>query len=435
VTLQGSSLTTIENSDFTDSGLYLSDGANNNMIQNNYIHGNLNSTLIVVQSSGNGIFNNVIWNNGGQAAIVLDGASGTVIQGNYLGTDQSGTVAGGTTAFGIFSKNNDNNDNIIGGDTAGTRNVISGNSQGGIEIGGNNNWILGNFIGVDVTGANPLPNGTPGGLSNAGGITILGGSGNSIGGTTAGDGNVISANYYSGSGGSGITLLDNGGDLVAGNWIGTDATGTVAGLGNSGPGVAISSGSGDTIGGMTQAAGNVISGNSGDGLVLDSDGSLVEGNLIGTDTTGSQPLPNGEDGILIISSHNTIAANVISGNVGFGIQIYTNANLVQGNFIGTTLDNASALPNEQGGVYLDGAAFNTIGGTAGTAINVISGNAGQNLWIAGGNAIGNTVLGDIIGLGLSRQLLNGAPDADGVDITGGASGNFIEENLALRQVC
>ena len=76
--------------------------------------------------------------------------------------------------------------------------------------------IEGNYIGVDSSGGTALPNNGPGIYA------VLTAAGNTIGGTTAGDGNVISGNH-----GSGISLSDTGAFLIAGNKIGTDASGAV----------------------------------------------------------------------------------------------------------------------------------------------------------------------------------------------------------------
>src|SRR5262249_17799157 len=149
-------------------------------------------------------------------------------------------------------------------------NVISGNSAAGIDIFlGSGNTIQGNRIGTDAAGAVALPNV----------IGILVGAGaNTIGGATAGAGNVISGNSTSG------ILLSSGGNLVQGNYIGTDASGTAA-LGNFNGIVA--SASNNTIGGTAAGAGNIISGNRNDGVLVMGLGIVIQGNYIGTDVSGS----------------------------------------------------------------------------------------------------------------------------------------------------
>ncbi|HVC92449.1 MAG TPA: DUF4214 domain-containing protein, partial [Pirellulales bacterium] len=160
-------------------------------------------------------------------------------------------------------------------------------------------------------------------------ILRAGASNNVIGGGFVGAGNVVSGNAQ-----SGIALFDAGtsGNLVAGNFIGTGAAGAVS-LPNVN-GIDIASGAtGNTVGGTSAGTANVISGNSLDGLLLESSGNLVEGNLIGTAADGSTSLGNGSHGVFLTAGAggNTIgvsgagAGNVIAFNGGNGILVGTDA--------------------------------------------------------------------------------------------------------------
>src|SRR5438067_5473608 len=203
---------------------------------------------------------------------------------------------------------------------------------------------------------------------------------------------------------SGITLRGTG-NVVEGNYIGTDVTGTVN-LGNSGAGVLINGpSSGNTIGGATITARNIISGNGNDGIQISDNGStanIVQGNYIGTDVTGTAKLGNASDGVEItfFASDNTIggttlgARNVISGNSTSGIGVSSNStgNLVQGNYIGTDVNGTVALGNSGLGVSIS-SANNTIGGTAAGARNIVSGN-GNGIGIFGNTATANQVQGN-----------------------------------------
>ena len=236
----------------------------------------------------------------GNAFLGIGGLYNNVIQGNFIGTDVTGTVALGNgllaccTAAGI-----DIGYATIGGTTPAARNIISGNPYG--INGGPNNLIEGNYIGTDVTGEVGLL--APG--ANAG---IIYTSGSTIGGTAAGAGNLISST------GSGIRYATN--CLIQGNFIGTNKEGT-KGIGN-GTGIYFDFANqsiGDTIGGAAAGAGNLISGNSIGILFFGSTGNpvvtnlVIQGNLIGTDVTGSAPLGN-SDGIILT---NGVSDNLIGG--------------------------------------------------------------------------------------------------------------------------
>ncbi len=201
------------------------------------------------------------------------------------------------------------------------QNVISGNAGDGIDLGGGatGTLIQGNYLGIDQTGSQRVGN-------QGVGISVTSVTGVTIGGTVDGDGNVISANVGSGvsiSGASGTGII------VLGNFIGTDYTGTNA-LGNGADGIAVSDPPGVTIGGTVTGSANIISANAGAGIALlaDADDELIEGNLIGTDITGSNPLGNGT-AILVDggSSDNTIggtvagAGNTIAFSAGAGIDV------------------------------------------------------------------------------------------------------------------
>ena len=226
--------------------------------------------------------------------ILLAVNGGNTIEGCFIGTDVTGTVALGNVGSGVHIF--DAPTNTIGGTALGAGNLISGNNEPGVFIEGANatgNLVQGNRIGTDLTGTTAL--------ANSEGVFINDGSNNTIGGTVAGAGNLISGNS-----GNGVDIQDTGapgattGNKVQGNFIGTNAAGTAA-LGN-GFGVAILSGTANTVGGTTAAARNVISGNSGSGVTIlnaSATGNLVQGNFIGTDVNGTAPLGNGSDGVRV----------------------------------------------------------------------------------------------------------------------------------------
>ena len=340
--------------------------------------------------------------------------AGDTILGNSIG---SVALAGGTSpgnAAGLVVQYSTGVQ--VGGTDPQYANVISGNTGGvGLGIGESSEVVVqGNFIGTNFGGTAAVPNGI--------GVSIEYSGNNTIGGTTAGAGNVISGNTDNGLGivdGSGLDIDGGGSNLVAGNWIGTDALGS-QGLGNYGDGVSIYQSSGNTIGGTATAAANVISGNDNGVELNDSGQNLVEGNLIGTDPTGTIAIPN-STGIEIdnggsgntIGGTSSIARNILSGNDAYGVEIEpgSNANLVEGNFVGTDSSGDVSLGNFLGVLVQSGN--NTIGGTALGAGNVISGNDRSGSLYAGVQlAIGNVfeyqttdnlVEGNLIGLALMAR--------------------------------
>jgi hypothetical protein len=336
-----------------------------------------------------------------------------VVQGNYIGTDVTGSLNLGNANNGVLVETTGN---TIGSSVAGAGNVISGNAGIGIDLVSNNNLVQGNHIGTDAAGTAALAN-------TFAGIRISG-TGNTVGGVTStpgtGAGNVISGNTD-----YGVYLNSGSSNLVQGNLIGTNAAGTVA-LANGFAGVAIFA-SGNTVGGLTSTpgtgAGNVISGNTVYGVDLIAGGNLLQGNLIGTTAAGNAKLANGT-GVAVGSTGNTIggstagARNVLSGNANDGIDLFSGSNIVQGNYIGTNAAGTAALGNSFHGIYA-GSANNTVGGATPGTGNVVSGNGSIGVWL---NGTGNTLGGSYIGVNAAgtAAVANGS---NGVYVT--ATGNTI----------
>ncbi len=210
-----------------------------------------------------------------------------------------------------------------------------------------------------------------------------------------------------------LVLSTNGGDLVEGCFVGTNAAGTAAANSASNtPGLTLGSSS-NTVGGTTAAARNLISGNGGVGLVIapGAGSNVVQGNLIGTDATGSKAVGNAGGGLQVgstsgqtSSDSNVIggsvagAGNVISGNLDAGMGIFqAKGTVVQGNLVGTSADGLSALGNQGVGIGVLGSDSTVIGGSLAAARNVISANAGPGLYVDS-PAVGNVISGNLIGL-------------------------------------
>jgi CSLREA domain-containing protein len=373
-------------------------GATGNRLQGNYIGTDLTGTARLERSSfiissvkidGISSFNTIGGVEPGAGNLVAGGllisGDSNVVQGNLIGTDVTGTV--------YLRLDTDNlsgdvllfggTNNLIGGTTAAARNII----PGGVVVAGTRNLVQGNYIGTDITGTVALAKiGDPQGIRN--GVSIAG-SFNTIGGNTPGAGNLIS-----GFGAAGVVFSGNN-NFLQGNRIGTDATGTQP-LGNN-VGVQINFGySNNAIGGATPGAGNLISGNALYGLrMLGGRHTTVQGNFIGTDRAGTHALGNLLDGLLLSNEKSATiggfelgAGNVISGNGGaaidghgINIDIFTTGTVVQGNFIGTDVTGTLPLGNRGDGILIHASQNNLIGGSLFGAANLISANGGNGVSI------------------------------------------------------
>ncbi len=365
--------------------------------------------------------------------IEINGGGNNTIAGNFIGTNAAGTLDRGNSLDGILIDNSANN--TIGGTAPADRNLISGNNIHGVRIigaGSTGNALEGNYIGTNAAGSAAFGN-------SFNGVWIAsGGSNNTIGGTAAGAGNVISGN-----GDTGIEIQDSTstGNLIQGNLIGTNAAGTAA-LGNV-DGVIIEDAPNNTVGGPTAAARNIISGNfgvgQGNGVVIfgtNATGNLVQNNYIGTDITGTADLGNQRDGVLISdtgdgavfkgsASNNTIRDNLISGNDNDGIEIENGANNNQilGNLIGTDLTGMLGITNADDGIQIfAGANDNTIGGVGDGNVIAASGDRGISIKDAGTD--GNVIRGNFIGTDLSGTL-NLGNTTSGVLVLTSAADNII----------
>jgi hypothetical protein len=434
---------------------------------------NIENGVFIVNSPANtiggtsAIARNVISGNEGDG-IALEGpeATGNLAEGNYIGTDPTGTAGLGNFSDGVFILNAPAN--TIGGTVSGARNVLSHDLNGvyiqtetdadaGSEVYlddgmADNNLVEGNYIGTGVTGETVLGN-----FNN--GVVIINGSDDTIGGTTAGSGNLVSNNLTDGvSIGVSATLggIVSTGDVVEGNIIGLDASGTRA-FGNEQDGVQLDEVINATIGGTAAGAGNVISGNANGvdvagvpGVPL---GSYVEGNIIGLGADGVQldsispglpALSNTSNGILLeegaagvtIGGTTPDARNVISGNGSVGVLFQTAASddLVEGNLIGVAADGLTARANDESGVFIAGQSSGiTIGGTTPGSANVISGNP-TGVLISDPGTSDNLVDGNLIGLGLDGSTTVGNLGF-GVELLDGVTGNTIGgTSFAARNV-
>ena len=220
----------------------------------------------------------------------------------------------------------------------------------------------------------------------------------------------LAINGFSNAGDIGLQFINNGGNRVEANFVGTNPAGTAA-VANA-TGIRLLNSGGNFIGGDTAAERNVISGND-DGIVLEdtggqtTTGNAIEGNYIGTDLTGTAAIPNMR-GIRLGggSTNNRVGGslagtrNVISGNQ-VGINLGGTSSLIEGNYIGPDASGTSDLGNSFEGIFIEAGSFHTIRG------NVISGNDSFGIRVQGPD---NTISGNFIGTAANgtSALGNGA---------------------------
>ncbi|MFA6436117.1 MAG: hypothetical protein WCW30_03205 [Candidatus Gracilibacteria bacterium] len=360
---------------------------------------------------------NVIYSPEGAVGVCIRGSNNTVIN-NYIGVEADGVTPGSLIA-GI-SFDGFGTGNVVGGDASNERNVISGNTQYGIRFweGDAGATVLGNYIGLDAGGTVAVPNGIGVFFTNDTYPNAV-----QIGGTTAGERNIISGNTNYGISISGTHQNTK----IIGNYIGTNVVGTAA-LANGQSGIRFDNGACSAvgnclIGGTASGEGNVISGNTNYGIETagGTPASLwqITANYIGTNAAGNAAVPNnigiylaGGGTSVVIGKNDTSATNynVISGNTitGLKVQNFSGSSTISSNYIGLNAAGTAAIPNGEHGISilnLNAAGVVTLGSSTATSpTNVISGNMGNGIYIEtsdGSVSVYSSILG-----------LSAAQDAD-----------------------
>ena len=278
-------------------------------------------------------------------------------------------------------------------------------------------------------------------------------------------GNVISGNF-----GDGISILVGMRNRFLGNLIGLDPSGTSA-VANTRHGIFLTASSLDSnvslneIGGTTAGAGNVISGNEGNGITIQLPRAIentVEGNVIGLDKTGTKAVGNGRSGVQIFGGSGNIvggteagASNIISGNRKHGITVRSETateNVIQGNIIGfdstgvtTQGTDGQPLGNESSGIEIQSGSgtiitSNQIGGNGlnGVVLTIRTGQEkGARKTLIQGNWIGetqagvqfpNTKNGILIQGQAKKNTIGGSEPSDGNSITSGDQSAVVIES-------
>jgi CSLREA domain-containing protein len=327
---------------FGNHGVEIDTGNTGVLIDTNYIGvlsdgstdaGNTLYGVYILNSPANTVRNNLISGNN-DGGVWIDGAAsdGNVVEGNYIGTDFTGSSAVTNGGNGVWIDNAPNTQ--VDGTTAAGLNVISGNTGSGVYVSGinsNGSVIQGNHLGTSLSGENIIPN-TSNGVRLDGTVNVT------VGGGSSAEGNLITGNS-----GSGVYIVNaSDGISVQNNIIGLDDDGDTA-LGNGGNGVGITSSSTNTT-----VSDNTISSNTSSGVSITISSTLntIQGNRIGLSQTGSIPLGNGSHGVYINNSaDNTIDNNIIANNTNDGVSV------VGASSIANTITSNSIYTN--GGLGID----------------------------------------------------------------------------------
>ncbi len=436
-------------------------GATGNMIEGNFVGMLRTGGIVIPNARGIGITGgahgnriggtsaaarNIISGNTADGIVIENDAHGNLIIGNYIGPDQSGIKGPGNGGNGV-TVNSGSYENIVGGIGLASRNYICGNRADGIKLSGagsESNRILGNSIGMDITGYVAMGN-------RGNGIAIERASArNEIGSSDSGTINIISGNL-----GHGISITGAGSDgtIILGNYIGFDSSG----YGPIGNGDLFAAGiyvgesvRGTVIGGSSEVERNYFAYNLLGGIYLDgADETLIRGNYIGVSVFSLSGgyngngvvLRNGAAGNQIGGSQpgegNTISANLMD-EFPFGAGVLmidhgTSENKVFGNMIGVDASGSRRMPNASAGVVIcEGASENQIGGPNPGEGNIISGNGyatnlvsiGRGVHLYGEGTSNNIISGNLIGVG--SDSLSPIPNlGNGIGLYFGAQDNVI----------
>ncbi|HEY0430095.1 MAG TPA: Calx-beta domain-containing protein [Pyrinomonadaceae bacterium] len=347
--------------------------------------------------------------------IRLETGGGNTVKNCIIGTNSTNT-AGIGNGEGLYILNSANN--IVGGTSYLSANIVSGNNVDGVRIegaGATGNTVQGNYIGTTSSGSADLGNAFNG-------VVIVSASSNTIGNAT--QGNIISGNNTNGLAMTGTSSNNSVGNNIIGLNFSSDAA-----IPNSNDGIFITGGAtNNTIGGVSDTNGNVISGNAVDGVRVDgatTTGNKVFGNFIGMTRDYSSSFGNGFNGVVITNAPNNFIGapdasgfrgNWIAGNQKNGIAI--SGSTATGNLIQQNVNNAFTGNVLNGLIITNSASNNIIGGNTVGERNVFRHNGGDGIYAdsgTGNKIINNDIyLNDGLGIDLGTDGVtpNDAGDGD-----------------------
>lgn len=430
-------------------GLNLAGAAFGNRGDGVFVSATSSNNQIGLNTSGvSGVVANVISGNVGNG-ISFHGSSGNTVAANRIGTSATGTSAIANGGNGIWVTAGSNGNEIGGAvigfsggrpnDPTGDKgtvsplfvvpplgNLVSGNGQIGILIDTNsqNNVLNGNFVGTIFDGNAAI--------ANAGdGVWINGADNNSLIGCQVFNNPFVYYNVVSGNGGNGLEITNSNNAVIQGNFFGVGSNNATL-VANHLNGILVDGSSQNTQVGGVIPLGNVVSGNSQNGIeVTGTVSGFVTFNTFGGLLAFGGAAANGNDGLLITSTggNNTVRTNVFSGNTNNGIEIGGDASgvTVDPNIVGLTTNGQAALPNGNDGLLIDGTAHdNAIGGYIDASVipnQTFSGNNGYGVAILG-QAHDNSVFNNFIGTNVPGTVALGNREG-GVLVGGQAKNNVI----------
>ena len=363
----------------------------------------------------------------------FSGGTDIHIWGNYLGLQSDGTagIAGGTNGYGIQINQSagvfigTNGDGI---NDANEGNIISNTRMGVFAENSSNVLIAGNWIGIEADGTTAAPNTIHGiEIDLATGQNIIG-----FDDTATQTNGAFFRNVISGNASNGIRIDRSNDVRISGNYVGTNASGTVAVPNDRG--IRVIDGCSDILIGTDSdgtadvAERNIISGNgtavNGGGVWIDFTGAnlrnVIAGNYIGTDVTGMLAIPNLEYGVQSLRFNDftvvgtnadgvrdDIERNVVSGNTGAGIIIREQEfSIVAGNYVGVAADGTTPLGNGGDGIIVVGTETDNISVGCGASFvnanrsqigNIIQNNGGTGIHVTTGVESNNCLRNNIFG--------------------------------------
>ncbi|MBC7487170.1 MAG: right-handed parallel beta-helix repeat-containing protein [Cytophagaceae bacterium] len=397
----------------TQVGIRLSNSTVSTTIKGNFI--GLNANGAAAGNLGNGIQSNTataviiggpllmernVVSSNSNDGMNLNLTTGLTIQNNYVGFDSTGLVARGNLNDGIEISGTSSSTVLVGGSAYNLRNVIGNNSQDGLRI---SNVLVSAIIKGNIIGL--AANGTTAAANGNHGMEIGTVVGLTIGGPAAAERNLVSSNTQ-----RGITISNSNPVVIQNNYVGTDSSGLMA-RGNVERGISVNITTSLIIGGTAYNLKNIVSANGQVGIAVDnSPGVIFKGNFVGLAKNGTTAMGNGQHGVLIERSNGALIGgptaperNVVASNSQRGFEINQSSSIVfVNNYVGVDSTASLIRGNTQVGVAINNCSSAAVGGTSVTLRNIVSNNGFDGIRLD--NSSAPTVQGNYVGVDITGLL-------------------------------